>query len=85
LGLEHVPDSGDCSLEGVDGVAVGAAHGYEDEGLEAQPEGVGALLPQFTSPDAAWLLALQIVALGLVHVASTDRARGVGQGTTAVP
>ncbi|MEQ4724654.1 LysE family translocator [Nonomuraea sp. B19D2] len=29
-----------------------------------------ALLPQFTDPDAGWPLAVQIVALGLVHVAS---------------
>ncbi|WP_133800112.1 LysE family translocator [Kribbella caucasensis] len=29
-----------------------------------------ALLPQFTDPDADWPLAIQIVALGLVHVAS---------------
>jgi threonine/homoserine/homoserine lactone efflux protein len=29
-----------------------------------------ALLPQFTDPDLSWPLAAQIVALGLVHVAS---------------
>lgn len=29
-----------------------------------------ALLPQFTDPSAAWPLAVQITALGLVHVAS---------------
>jgi threonine/homoserine/homoserine lactone efflux protein len=29
-----------------------------------------ALLPQFTDPDAAWPLAVQILLLGLLHVAS---------------
>jgi threonine/homoserine/homoserine lactone efflux protein len=29
-----------------------------------------ALLPQFTRPTASWPIAVQIIALGLVHVAS---------------
>jgi threonine/homoserine/homoserine lactone efflux protein len=29
-----------------------------------------ALLPQFTNPNAPWPVAIQIVTLGLVHVAS---------------
>jgi len=29
-----------------------------------------ALLPQFTDPDAAWPLAVQIITLGLVHITS---------------
>ena len=44
-----------------------------------------ALLPQFTDPDAAWPLALQIVVLGLVHVASCAVVyTGVGTGARRV-
>ncbi|WP_031160379.1 LysE family translocator [Streptosporangium roseum] len=44
-----------------------------------------ALLPQFTDPDAAWPLPLQITALGLVHVASCAVVyTGVGMGAQRV-
>ena len=44
-----------------------------------------ALLPQFADPDAAWPFALQIVALGLVHVASCAVVyTGVGTGARRV-
>lgn len=44
-----------------------------------------ALLPQFTDPDAAWPLPLQITALGLVHVASCAVVyTGVGMGARRV-
>ncbi|MEU4233609.1 LysE family translocator [Nonomuraea sp. NPDC026600] len=44
-----------------------------------------ALLPQFTDPDASWPLAVQIVALGLVHVASCAVVyTGVGAGARRV-
>ncbi|MEU7860577.1 LysE family translocator [Nonomuraea sp. NPDC049141] len=44
-----------------------------------------ALLPQFTDPDAGWPLAVQIVALGLVHVASCAVVyTGVGAGARRV-
>ncbi len=44
-----------------------------------------ALLPQFTDPDARWPLAVQIVALGLVHVASCAVVyTGVGTGARRV-
>jgi len=40
-----------------------------------------ALLPQFTDPDAAWPLAVQITVLGLVHVANCAVVyTGVGAG-----
>jgi threonine/homoserine/homoserine lactone efflux protein len=40
-----------------------------------------ALLPQFTDPDGAWPLAVQIVVLGLVHVATCAVVyTGVGTG-----
>jgi threonine/homoserine/homoserine lactone efflux protein len=49
-----------------------------------------ALLPQFANPNAAWPLAVQIVALGLVHVAScavvyTAVGTGARQVLTARP
>jgi threonine/homoserine/homoserine lactone efflux protein len=44
-----------------------------------------ALLPQFTDPNAAWPLALQIVVLGLVHVTSCAVVyTGVGTGARRV-
>jgi threonine/homoserine/homoserine lactone efflux protein len=44
-----------------------------------------ALLPQFADPDAAWPFALQIVVLGLVHVASCAVVyTGVGTGARRV-
>ena len=44
-----------------------------------------ALLPQFTDPDAAWPLAVQIAVLGLVHVASCAVVyTGVGTGARLV-
>lgn len=44
-----------------------------------------ALLPQFTDPDAGWPLAVQIGALGLVHVASCAVVyTGVGTGARRV-
>ncbi|MWA07024.1 LysE family transporter [Actinomadura sp. LD22] len=44
-----------------------------------------ALLPQFTDPDAAWPAAMQITALGLVHVASCAVVyTGVGTGARVV-
>jgi threonine/homoserine/homoserine lactone efflux protein len=44
-----------------------------------------ALLPQFTAPDAEWPLAVQIVALGLVHVANCAVVyTGVGTGARLV-
>ena len=44
-----------------------------------------ALLPQFTEPDAGWPLGVQIVALGLVHVASCAVVyTGVGAGARLV-
>jgi threonine/homoserine/homoserine lactone efflux protein len=44
-----------------------------------------ALLPQFADPEAAWPFALQIVALGLVHVASCAVVyTGVGTGARRV-
>ncbi|MFG1678688.1 LysE family translocator [Nonomuraea sp. NPDC049269] len=44
-----------------------------------------ALLPQFTDPDAGWPLAVQIVALGLVHVTSCAVVyTGVGAGARRV-
>jgi threonine/homoserine/homoserine lactone efflux protein len=44
-----------------------------------------ALLPQFTDPDAAWPLAVQIGVLGLVHVASCAVVyTGVGTGARMV-
>jgi hypothetical protein len=40
-----------------------------------------ALLPQFTDPNAGWPLSVQIVVLGLVHVASCAVIyTGVGTG-----
>lgn len=44
-----------------------------------------ALLPQFTNPDNSWPVAGQIVALGLVHVASCAVVyTGVGAGARVV-
>jgi threonine/homoserine/homoserine lactone efflux protein len=44
-----------------------------------------ALLPQFTDPNAAWPLALQIVVLGLVHMTSCAVVyTGVGTGARRV-
>lgn len=44
-----------------------------------------ALLPQFADPDAAWPVAVQIVVLGLVHVASCAVVyTGVGVGARRV-
>ena len=44
-----------------------------------------AVLPQFTDPNAAWPLALQIVVLGLVHVTSCAVVyTGVGTGARRV-
>ena len=44
-----------------------------------------ALLPQFTDPNAAWPLTLQIVVLGLVHVTSCAVVyTGVGTGARRV-
>jgi threonine/homoserine/homoserine lactone efflux protein len=44
-----------------------------------------ALLPQFTDPTGSWPVAGQIVALGLVHVASCAVIyTGVGSGARAV-
>lgn len=44
-----------------------------------------ALLPQFTEPDSAWPLGLQIAALGLVHVVSCAVVyTGVGTGARLV-
>ncbi|GAA1012107.1 lysine transporter LysE [Acrocarpospora pleiomorpha] len=44
-----------------------------------------ALLPQFADPDAAWPVAVQIVVLGLVHVASCAVVyTGVGAGARRV-
>ncbi|ACZ83232.1 LysE family translocator [Streptosporangium roseum] len=44
-----------------------------------------ALLPQFTDPDAAWPLPVQIMALGLAHVASCAVVyTGVGMGARRV-
>jgi threonine/homoserine/homoserine lactone efflux protein len=44
-----------------------------------------ALLPQFTDPNAAWPIAVQIVVLGLVHVASCAVVyTGVGTGARRV-
>ena len=44
-----------------------------------------ALLPQFIDPDAAWPIGAQIVALGLVHVASCAVIyTGVGTGARIV-
>ena len=44
-----------------------------------------ALLPQFTDPNAAWPLALQIVVLGLVHVTSCAVVyTGAGTGARRV-
>lgn len=44
-----------------------------------------ALLPQFTSPDARWPVPAQIVALGLVHVASCAAVYlAVGRGARRV-
>ena len=44
-----------------------------------------ALLPQFTDPNAAWPLALQIVVLGLVHVTTCAVVyTGVGTGARRV-
>jgi threonine/homoserine/homoserine lactone efflux protein len=44
-----------------------------------------ALLPQFVDPGAGWPLAVQIVALGLVHVASCAVVyTGVGTGARRV-
>jgi threonine/homoserine/homoserine lactone efflux protein len=44
-----------------------------------------ALLPQFTDPNAAWPLALQVVVLGLVHVTSCAVVyTGVGTGARRV-
>jgi threonine/homoserine/homoserine lactone efflux protein len=44
-----------------------------------------ALLPQFTDPNAAWPLAVQIVVLGLVHVTSCAVVyTGVGTGARQV-
>jgi threonine/homoserine/homoserine lactone efflux protein len=44
-----------------------------------------ALLPQFTAPDADWSLAVQILVLGLVHVASCAVVyTGVGTGARLV-
>lgn len=44
-----------------------------------------ALLPQFTDPDAAWPVAAQILALGLIHVTSCAVVyTGVGKGAQRV-
>jgi threonine/homoserine/homoserine lactone efflux protein len=44
-----------------------------------------ALLPQFTEPEAGWPLAVQIVALGLVHVVNCAVVyAGVGAGARVV-
>jgi threonine/homoserine/homoserine lactone efflux protein len=44
-----------------------------------------ALLPQFTEPNAAWPIAVQIAVLGLVHVASCAVVyTGVGTGARRV-
>jgi threonine/homoserine/homoserine lactone efflux protein len=44
-----------------------------------------ALLPQFTDPNARWPLSVQIVVLGLVHVASCAVIyTGVGTGARRV-
>ena len=42
-----------------------------------------ALLPQFTNPNAGWPVAVQILVLGLVHVASSCAVIYTGVGTGA--
>jgi threonine/homoserine/homoserine lactone efflux protein len=67
-----------------------AAAGSERRGRQrTQPEGVFllflALLPQFTNPNASWPVTVQILVLGLVHVASCAVIyTGVGTGARRV-